>query len=61
MVGLLQLALQALGHLVDGVVDGGAGPAGLDDHRPDGEGRILGAAQAGSRRTAPAMITAIMQ
>jgi hypothetical protein len=43
---LLELALDALGDLVDGVLDRGARPLRLDQHGLDGEGRILLAAEA---------------
>ena len=38
---LLELALQALRHLLERVLDRGAGPVGLHHHGPDREGRIL--------------------
>ena len=39
--GLLQLALDPFGDLLQRVVHGRAGPGGLDDHGAEGEGRIL--------------------
>src|ERR1700730_6337271 len=38
---LLELALDPIGHLVDHLVDRGAWPVRLDDHRLDGEGRVF--------------------
>src|SRR3954447_3663397 len=38
---LLELLLDRVGHQVDRVVDGGAGPRGLDHHGLDGEGRVF--------------------
>ena len=46
VVGLLQRALQPLGHLLHGLLDGRAGPGGRDHHGAEGEGRVLAAAQA---------------
>jgi len=43
---LLQSALDALGDLQQRVVDRGAWPGGLHDHRLDDEGRILVATEA---------------
>jgi hypothetical protein len=43
---LLQLALDPLGHLQQGLVERGTGPAGRDDHGPEGERRVLVAAEA---------------
>ena len=45
-LGLLQFALEPLGHLLERVVHARAGPPGLDDHGAEGEGRTLGAAKA---------------
>ena len=47
--GLLQLALEPFGDLLQRVVHGSARPSGLDDHGAEGEGRILGAAEAEKR------------
>ena len=46
---LLQLALEPFGDLLQRVVHGSARPSGLDDHGAEGEGRILGAAEAEKR------------
>ena len=46
---LLQLALEPFGDLLQRVVHARAGPSGLDDHGAEGEGRILGAAEAEKR------------
>ena len=35
--GFLQFAFEAFGHLLKGVIEGCAGPRGLDNHRPEGE------------------------
>ena len=43
---LLDLALDALGHLQHGVLERGAGPGGLHHHGAEGEGRVLVAAEA---------------
>ena len=50
---LLQLALDALGHLLQRVVHRRAGPCRLYDHRPEGEGRVLGAAKPEIGQKAP--------
>ncbi len=42
---LLQLALEPLGDLFDGLLDGCAGPGGLNHHRLDDEGRVFAAAE----------------
>ena len=47
---LLQLALEPLGDLLQRVVERGARPRRLHDHGPEGEGRILVAAEAEVRR-----------
>ncbi len=43
---LLEPALDPLGDLGDRVLEGGPGPRRLHDHRPEGEGRVLVAAEA---------------
>ena len=42
---LLQFSLEPFGHLQKRVARGGAGPGRLHDHGPEGEGRILIAAE----------------
>ena len=42
---LLELPLEALGDLLERVVEGRAGPAGADDHGLDRERRVLGPPQ----------------
>ena len=42
----LERALDPLGHLLERLLQGRAGPRRLHDHRPEGEGRILVAAEA---------------
>ena len=52
---LLELALEAVGDLLERVADRGAGPADLHDHGLDGEVRILASPEpeVGSRRPPP--------
>ena len=52
---LLELALEAVGDLLERVADGGAGPGGLHHHGLDGEVRILAPAEpeVGRRRPRP--------
>ena len=50
---LLQLALDPLGHLLQRVVERRARPRRLHDHGPEGEGRILIAAEPEDTTTAP--------
>ncbi len=45
VVGLLQGALEPLGHLLHGLVHRGTGPAGRDDHRARGDRRVLATPQ----------------
>src|SRR5688500_3276735 len=49
---LLELAFQPLRHLLERVLDRGAGPAGLHHHGPDREGWILASPQAQVRADA---------
>ena len=49
---LLELALDPLGDLEDGVVERGAGPGRLHHHRAEGEGRVLVAAELEERQAA---------
>ncbi len=48
----LEAALDALGDLEDRVLEGRAGPGRLHDHRAEGEGRVLVAAEAEERQGA---------
>ena len=44
-LGFLQLALEPFGDLLQGVVERRAGPGRLHDHGPEGESRVLAAAE----------------
>ena len=52
ILSFLQRALQPLGHLLERLVRRGARPAGRNDHRAHGEGRVLAAAQTRERQRA---------
>src|SRR5262249_7406240 len=51
--GFLEGLLDAVRHLIERLLEGGAGPAGLHDHGAEGECRILVAAEAGRKNGAP--------
>src|SRR5262249_45862506 len=50
--GLLEGLLDAVRHLIERLLEGGAGPAGPHDHGAEGECRILVAAKAGIEQRA---------
>src|SRR5262245_46704714 len=50
--GFLEGLLDAVRHLIECLLEGGAGPAGLHDHGAEGECRILVAAEAGIEQRA---------
>src|SRR5262249_27593295 len=50
--GFLEGLLDAVGHLIERLLESGAGPAGLHDHGAEGECRILVAAEAGKEQRA---------
>src|SRR5262245_59651297 len=50
--GFLEGLLDAVRHLIERLLEGGAGPAGLHDHGAEGECRILVAAEAGIEQRA---------
>src|SRR5262249_49535514 len=50
--GFLEGLLNAVRHLIERLLEGGAGPASLHDHGAEGECRILVAAEAGIKQRA---------
>ena len=56
----LKRALEPVGNLLQGVVQGRAGPGGLHDHRLDDKRRIFIAPETDRRKPDPAIVAAII-